>query len=75
MSRAITSGRASPPPPSVSAGAVDSAALDYIEQRAGTEFDPEIARAFAIMMRRVEVRPTPFEDLSAEPNRLAQGAQ
>ena len=51
------------------------AALDYIEQRAGTEFDPEIARAFAIMMRRVEVRPTPFEDLSAEPDRLAQGAQ
>jgi len=48
------------------------AALDYIEQRAGTEFDPEIARAFAIMMRRVEVRPTPFEDLSAEPDRFAQ---
>src|SRR4029078_1686224 len=46
------------------------AALEYIEQRAGTEFDPEIARAFAMMMRRVEVRPTSFDDLSADTPQL-----
>ncbi|HST06901.1 MAG TPA: HD domain-containing phosphohydrolase [Gemmatimonadaceae bacterium] len=28
--------------------------LTYIEERAGTEFEPEIARAFTLMMRKVE---------------------
>jgi putative nucleotidyltransferase with HDIG domain len=31
-------------------------ALEYIETRAGTEFDPDIARAFCSMMRRLDRR-------------------
>ena len=31
-------------------------ALEYIETRAGTEFDPEVARAFCSMMRRLDRR-------------------
>jgi len=33
-----------------------SAVLDYIEQGAGTDFDPEIARTFVDLMRRMEDR-------------------
>jgi putative nucleotidyltransferase with HDIG domain len=33
-----------------------SAVLDYIEQGAGTDFDPEIARTFVDLMRRMEGR-------------------
>ena len=31
-------------------------ALEYIETRAGTEFDPDVARAFCSMMRRLDQR-------------------
>ena len=40
-------------------------ALGYIEERAGTEFDPDIARAFVKMMRSWERRMASMEALSA----------
>jgi HD-GYP domain-containing protein (c-di-GMP phosphodiesterase class II) len=42
------------------------AALAYIEKRAGTEFDPEIAQAFVTLMRRMEMAVVPFEDPAAD---------
>ncbi len=43
-----------------------AAALEYVETRAGTEFDGEIARAFATLMRRMELRPTVLGDRDQE---------
>lgn len=43
-------------------------ALGYIEERAGTEFDPDIARAFVKMMRSWERRMASMEALSATPS-------
>ena len=40
-------------------------ALSYIEERAGTEFDPDIAKAFVLMMRRWERRMASMDGLSA----------
>ena len=42
-------------------------ALSYIEERAGTEFDPDIARAFVKMMRSWERRMASMETVSATP--------
>ena len=40
--------------------------LSYIEQRAGTEFDPEYAATFVRMMREWETRTATLEDAAAE---------
>ncbi len=37
------------------------AALEFIEQRSGTEFDTEIAKAFGTMMRRLDARVADFD--------------
>jgi putative nucleotidyltransferase with HDIG domain len=39
-------------------------ALAYIEERAGLEFDAEVARTFATMMRKLECQVTPLEERS-----------
>jgi putative nucleotidyltransferase with HDIG domain len=43
-------------------------ALQYIEERAGSEFDAEIARTFATMMRRYAERVTVVQEESALPS-------
>ena len=41
--------------------------LTYIEERAGTEFEPEAARSFVAMMRKWDRRVSPMPEPSAEP--------
>ncbi|MEP6692598.1 MAG: HD domain-containing phosphohydrolase [Gemmatimonadaceae bacterium] len=38
-----------------------AAALTFIEERSGTEFDAEIAKGFAMMMRRLDARVSDFD--------------
>lgn len=59
------------------------AALDFLESRAGSEFDPELVEAFASMMRKWEPRllqrenglAAPVEEAGREPGADAAGAE
>jgi HD-GYP domain-containing protein (c-di-GMP phosphodiesterase class II) len=41
--------------------------LMYIEERAGTEFEPEAARSFVAMMRKWDKRVSPMPETTVEP--------